>query len=63
MYLITRHCQYLGQYIVDVKVTVKRYLGQTLQGIGCDLIEVLSSHLSKNTEKTKKNLINDSRCP
>lgn len=60
MCLITRHCQYLGQCIVDVKVTGKRYLGQTLQGIGCGLIEVLSSHFSRNTEKT--NLIHDSRC-
>ena len=62
MCLITRHCQYLGQYIVDVTVTGKRYLGQTLQSIGCGLTEVLSSRLSINTEKTKKYLIHDSRC-
>jgi hypothetical protein len=62
MCLTTRHCQYLGQYIVEVKVTGKRYLNQTLQGIGCGLIEVLSSRLSRNTEKTKRNLIHDSRC-
>jgi len=62
MCLITRHCQYLEQYIANVTVTGKRYLGQTLQGIGCGLTEVLSSHLSMNTEKTKKHLIHDSRC-
>jgi len=62
MCLITRHCQCLWQYIVHVTVIGKRYLGQTLQGIGCGLTEVLFSHFSMNTEKTKKHLIHDSRC-
>ena len=49
-------------YIGGVKVTGKRYQGQTLEDIGCGLIEELSSHLSRNTEKTKKILIQDRRC-
>jgi hypothetical protein len=44
-------------------VTDELLLGKYVEGSGRDLEEILSLNLSGTTEKTKKNLSNNRRCP